>query len=256
MNLAALVSHAAVGQRPETPLVARHDDAVFCQQRQGKRAFEAQQRFAQCMTQVRLPRPRHQVGDHFGVAGRLKDRSRDLELVTQAVAVGQVAVVRDRQGALVALDVEGLRILTSSVARGRIAGVADRHVPGKLFELRFAENLVDQAGRLVREDVHAVAGTDAGALLAAVLQRIETQIGEVRGLGVAEDGKDAAFVVEAVAAAVEAVLQAHDASNMRSSAVSHAAYNSATGARNASDPLISTTSSSAIVSPTTGASMP
>ena len=47
-------------------------------------------------------------------------------------------------------------------------------------------------------DVAAVARRDAGAFLAAMLQRVETQIGEIRGFRMAVDGKDAAFVVEFV----------------------------------------------------------
>ena len=45
-------------------------------------------------------------------------------------------------------------------------------------------------------DQVAVAGGDAGAFLAAMLQRVERQIGELRGFGMAVDGSDAAFFVE------------------------------------------------------------
>ena len=45
----------------------------------------------------------------------------------------------------------------------------------------------------------AVGGGDAGALLPAVLQRVEAEVGEVGGLGVPEDAEDAALVFEFVA---------------------------------------------------------
>ena len=44
----------------------------------------------------------------------------------------------------------------------------------------------------------AVRRRDAGALLAAMLQRVETEVGHVRGFGVAEDAEDAALFVELV----------------------------------------------------------
>ena len=44
----------------------------------------------------------------------------------------------------------------------------------------------------------AVGGGDAGALLPAMLQRIEAEVGEIRGLGVAEDPEHAAFFLELV----------------------------------------------------------
>ena len=44
----------------------------------------------------------------------------------------------------------------------------------------------------------AVAGADAGALLSAVLQRVEAQVGQLGGFGMAVDGDDAALVVELI----------------------------------------------------------
>ena len=49
---------------------------------------------------------------------------------------------------------------------------------------------------------HAVGGRDARRLLPAVLERIETQIGHVRGLGMVPDPEQPALVVELVAQAM------------------------------------------------------
>jgi hypothetical protein len=51
--------------------------------------------------------------------------------------------------------------------------------------------------------VLAVGSRDAGRLLAAVLQRVEAEIGFPRGVGMAVDGDDAAFFVEFVARGAE-----------------------------------------------------
>ena len=50
----------------------------------------------------------------------------------------------------------------------------------------------------MRVELLAVARDDAGRLLPAVLQRVQAEVGHVRGLGVAEDAEDAALVVEVV----------------------------------------------------------
>jgi hypothetical protein len=48
---------------------------------------------------------------------------------------------------------------------------------------------------LLAVDLAAVAGGDAGALLAAMLQRVQAQIGEVGGFRMAVDGENAALIV-------------------------------------------------------------
>jgi hypothetical protein len=45
----------------------------------------------------------------------------------------------------------------------------------------------------------AIGGGDARRLLAAVLQRVEAEVGLTRGIGVAVNGDDAAFFVELIA---------------------------------------------------------
>ena len=44
----------------------------------------------------------------------------------------------------------------------------------------------------------AVGRDDAGGFLTAMLQRVESQVGELRGFGVAENAEDAAVVVKVV----------------------------------------------------------
>jgi hypothetical protein len=44
----------------------------------------------------------------------------------------------------------------------------------------------------------AVRGADASALLSAVLERVETEIGEIGRLGMSVDPEDTAFLVDVV----------------------------------------------------------
>jgi len=57
--------------------------------------------------------------------------------------------------------------------------MADGKVPAQGLEMGLVEDLGDQAHVLVDQDLRAVADSDAGRLLAAVLQRIEAEVGEL-----------------------------------------------------------------------------
>jgi len=47
-------------------------------------------------------------------------------------------------------------------------------------------------------EVGAIAGYDAGGFLAAMLEGVEAEVGEVGGFGMAEDAEDTTFVVEVI----------------------------------------------------------
>jgi hypothetical protein len=69
--------------------------------------------------------------------------------------------------------------------------VADRHVAFKRPQLLLVEDLADEAGIAQGRDMPALAGGDARGLLAAVLKRVEGEIGQagdiVSGRVYAED---------------------------------------------------------------------
>ena len=135
----------------------------------------------------------------FGIAARLEDRALAHELVAQLVRVDQVAVVADRDLAVRAVDEESAERSTagsrlpSSTARGR-----SRACPGRLGERVAVEDVGHVAHRPGDADLLAVGRGDAGALLAAMLQRVQTEVGHVGGFGMTEDAEDAAFVLELV----------------------------------------------------------
>ena len=77
--------------------------------------------------------------------------------------------------------------------------MADRHVAVERAELLLVEDLGDEARVAKRRDVPALAGRDAGRLLAAVLERVEGEVGELRDLGARRvHAEDAALVARAV----------------------------------------------------------
>ena len=61
---------------------------------------------------------RHQVQDHFGIAVGLKNGSAALQVPPQFAGVGDIAIVRHRNAALMRSHRERLRIQQRSIARG------------------------------------------------------------------------------------------------------------------------------------------
>ena len=106
--------------------------------------------------------------------------------------------MRDRDLAVRAVDDERLRILDLAFSRRRVACVSDREVPRQFREGRFVERLGDLAHRAGHTNLPAIAHGDSGAFLAAMLQREEPQVREVRRLRVSEDPEYAALVAELV----------------------------------------------------------
>ena len=89
-------------------------------------------------------------------------------------------------------------------AGGRVAHVADRHVALQRAQLLLVEDLVDEALVAHGHDVAALGGGDARRLLAAVLERVEREVGEPGDVVLGRvDAEDAALVARAVAVVEE-----------------------------------------------------
>ena len=78
--------------------------------------------------------------------------------------------------------------------------MADRHVAVERPELLLVEDLGDEPGVAQGRDVAALTGRDPGRLLAAVLERVQREIGEPGDLAPGRvDAEDPAFVAGAIA---------------------------------------------------------
>ena len=136
------------------------------------------------------------VGAHDPHWLSMSSLQRTSEVMAQVSGIGDVAVVGHGNAAFVAGDREGLRIEQGSVAGRRIAGVSDGKLAREFLEDRGGEDIGHVAHGLVAMDLVTAARADAGALLSAMLQGVEPEVGQLGGLGMTVDGKDAALVVE------------------------------------------------------------
>ena len=196
---AEAVAELAQRERPDPVRVAEGDHGALGHHHGRVGALEARHHRGDGV----LDRPRlldrEQRGDDLRVRGAAERDPALAQLVVELDRVGQVAVVGERDlAAVVAPD--RLRVLPRAAAGGRVADVADRHVAVERAQLLLVEDLGDEPGVAQGGDVAALAGGDPGRLLAAVLERVEREVGEpgdvVAGRVHAED---AALVARAVA---------------------------------------------------------
>ncbi len=141
------------------------------------------------------------IRDHLGVDRGVEDRPRGLEFVPQLVGIHEVAVVRERHGALEMVDDERLRIRALAAARGAVADVAERKLASaERVKLLGGEHVTHQARVTVVRKHPVVVHNDAAGLLAAMLQRVQPVIAVARNIsGVrADDAEDTAFLMDSL----------------------------------------------------------
>ena len=91
-----------------------------------------------------LARTGDEMHNDFGVAGGLEDGAGLLQAGAYFQRIGEVAVVRQRDLALVALHHDGLRIEQRGVAGGGVASVADGQRAGNTRQRVGIEDVGDQ----------------------------------------------------------------------------------------------------------------
>ncbi len=146
----------------------------------------------------------------------------------RATGVGEVAVMADGEAAELEIGVERLHVAQDGVAGGGVAVVADGAGAGQRGDHPgVAEIVADQAEAALLVEAVAVIADDAGGFLAAVLQRVQAERGDGRGVDDVPDAEDAALLVQLVV-----VARLCGAVRVRSSsAVSYSRSGGAGGAR-------------------------
>ena len=106
---------------------------------------------------------------------------------------------------------EGRLGVTPHVRAGRrVADVPEGDVPAQSLQGLLGKNVRDQALILVHEDLLAVGGRDAGALLAAMLEGVEGEVGETRNvLARGPHSEDAAVIAGTIVSEELLIGQCH-----------------------------------------------
>ena len=185
-------------QRPHTCRVAERDDAVLGHHDRGVGALHVLHDVGDRVLYV-VGRVRgDQRGDDLGVRSRPEPHSLGGQLVVELDGVDQVAVVAQRHDPAV-VPVDRLRVLPAAVAGRGVAHVSDRHLARERLQAPLVEHLGDEAHVALGGDVTALRGRDAGRFLAAVLERVEREVGEPGDVLLrCVDAEHAALVARAV----------------------------------------------------------
>ena len=115
-----------------------------------------------------------------------------------AKTVGQIAVVGDRNRAMTAIDRQRLRVLDVTSAGGRVADVSDGAASRQLVDLIGRKDVLNEAHPAVHEELLAVARNDARGFLPSVLQRVQAEIGQIRGFIGPKHAKHAALIMKMI----------------------------------------------------------
>ena len=179
--------------------VAEGDHRVLRHHHRGERALEPRHYVDErLLDRVRLV-GREQRRDDLRVRRRAKAHAAVGELGVQLDGVDEVAVVGERDLPAVGA-VDRLSVLPCRGARRRVAHVADRHRSRQGEQLLFVEDLRDEADVAHGHDAAALARGDPRGLLAAVLKRVEGEVGQAGDVGLrGVHPEDAALVAWTVA---------------------------------------------------------
>ena len=198
------LADAAEHQRTHAQRVAHADQRVGGQGEHGERALHPAQGVLQTLGDGAVEGAGHQVQHRLGVRGGVEQRAALDQLPLDLEGVGQVAVMGDGDAADGEVAVEGLHVADRGLALGaggRVAHMADAGAAGKLGHgLGRGEGVPDIAEPLDHvEAAGLVMGDDAAGLLPAMLERVQAQRHEIRGVAGAVDAEQAAFFAQLVA---------------------------------------------------------
>ena len=186
-------------QRADAQRVAHADQLLVGQRHQRVAALDRLQGVDEAVDEPRLPRAGDQVEDHLGVRGRLEDRAVADQVAADRQEVGQVAVVGEGDAAAFQVGEHRLDVAEERAAGGGIAGVADGGAARQaLDQVGAAEGVAHVAHVPLGVEALAVEGGDAAGLLAAVLQGVQAERRDGRGVGDVEDAEHAAFHAQRV----------------------------------------------------------
>ncbi len=181
-------------QRPEAVAVAHADQVRLVHHHEREATLELREDVTQRLFEVaavgarlRVVVVREELGDERGVGGGVEARGgvgggetgEHAELLGELERVGEVAVVPEREAGVAHRAVDRLRVAPAARPGGAVAHVTDGQVALERGDATLVEHLGDEAHVLRHGDGLAVAHRDAGRLLAAVLQGVEPQVGEV-----------------------------------------------------------------------------
>src|SRR5207302_8681170 len=129
---------------------------------------------------------------------RLEDGALALHVGAQGVGIREIAVVGDGDGAAGGVGRDRLGVPRLRSTGRRVPHVTDGAMPGQPSQALRAEYVGHPAHGLLNVELLAVGGRDARGLLPAMVEGVETEVGDVGRFRMIPDAEHATFVVELV----------------------------------------------------------
>ena len=117
----------------------------------------------------RRPGTRDQVGDHFGIAVGLKNRTLAFQLIPETFGVNQVPIVRDCNLTAGIAEHQRLGVQKSTVTGCCVTDMSDGLIPIEFQVFITGKDFTDQTLSASGMDGLSVGNTDSGAFLATML---------------------------------------------------------------------------------------
>ena len=162
---------------PDAHRIANTVHGVLGHHRQGVRALKPPHGIDDALFQCGRRSVRQEVRDDLRIAGGGELRAPRLELRPELPGVYDVAIVGQGDLHAGAPRENRLGVLDAAATGGGVPGVADAKVAGEECEIFLVERLGDEPHCRPALDLPAVARGDARALLPAMLEGMEAEVG-------------------------------------------------------------------------------
>ena len=176
------LTNVAKHQRPDAMAIAQGKQARRGANHQAEGAPTTSCRLANCLVpiQTAIDGALNSKGNQFGIGGGGEFTGDICQLVAQFAGVHQIAVVGQSKGARTGHQNDRLGIANLAAARCGIAVMANGQIARHPLEHGLVKDLAHQAHVLVEPNlVLGIKDRDPGRFLAAVLEGVKTEIGEV-----------------------------------------------------------------------------
>ena len=120
--------------------------------------------------------------EDFGIVVALEDGAPCLKRIAQLGRIHEIAVMGYDDVVTVILRYEGWHVMGEARARRRVPDMANGRPAGEALQISFAEHVWNEPHLPVLIKTRAVIGDYAGALLTAMLLRVQAKIRQTGGL--------------------------------------------------------------------------
>ena len=184
---------------PNSQGIACSHQFLVGQTHEGIGTFQLAKAFDEAIDKAVASGARDKMQDHFGICGGLHHGAIVHQVAAQLDAIGEIAVVADSETAGIELGEKRLHIADDRFAGRRITDVSNCGCPGQTIDhFPPGEGVADETEATFGVEPFSIEGNNPGSFLAAVLKRVQAERGDRRGVGMAENSEDPAFLAETV----------------------------------------------------------